>query len=117
MPYSTALSGGLTENSERIRGKDRRGGIYRAGCDDTAETCGVQTEDTELREQDIITREIHRLDQQHDRYCQDSTGEENESGDKKENLLEENFCCIPRISLFVVSSRMHRSGNRNGQGG
>lgn len=24
------------------------GGIYRAGCDDTAETCGVQTEDTEL---------------------------------------------------------------------
>lgn len=29
-------------------GKDRRGGIYRAGCDDTAETCGVQTEDTEL---------------------------------------------------------------------
>lgn len=48
MPYSTALSGGLTENSERIRGKDRRGGIYRAGCDDTAETCGVQTEDTEL---------------------------------------------------------------------
>ena len=60
MPYSTALSGGLTENSERIRGKDRRGGIYRAGCDDTAETCGVQTEDTELREQGIITREIHR---------------------------------------------------------
>lgn len=48
LPYSTALSGGLTENSERIRGKDRRGGIYRAGCDDTAETCGVQTEDTEL---------------------------------------------------------------------
>lgn len=35
----------------------------------------------------------------------------------KLNRLEENFCCIPRISLFVVSSRMHRSGNRNGQGG
>lgn len=48
---------------------------------------------------------------------QDSTGEENKSGDKKENLLEENVCCIPRISLFVVSSRMRRSGNRNGQGG
>ncbi len=43
--------------------------------------------------------------------------EENKSGDKKENVLEENVCCIPRISLFVVSSRMRRSGNRNGQGG
>ena len=56
MPYSTALSGGFTENSERIRGKDRRGGIYRAGCDDTAETVVVLSK---LNTKKYINIEIH----------------------------------------------------------